>query len=95
MVDTTVEALGKVRFSVMAAPSLSVPTRVMVDCGVVSSAAVVTMMCCDLPPFTVGTDLHVDTFTQGKYLSFEFRSDGVNPWTLTGFDVEAELRGYH
>ncbi len=45
--------------------------------------------------FTVGTDKHVDTFAQGKYLSFEFRSDGQNAWTLTGFDIEAELRGYH
>lgn len=44
--------------------------------------------------YTVGTDIHVDTFAQGKYLSFEFRSDGANPWSLTGFDVEAELRGY-
>jgi len=45
--------------------------------------------------FTVGMDKHVDTFAQGKYLSFEFRSDGTNPWALTGFDVEAELRGYY
>ncbi len=45
--------------------------------------------------FTVGTDAHVDTFAQGKYLSFEFRSDGLEVWTMTGFDVEAELRGYH
>lgn len=44
--------------------------------------------------YTVGTDQQVDTFAQGKYLSFEFRSDGVNPWSMTGFDVEAELRGY-
>ena len=45
--------------------------------------------------FTVGTDMHVDTFAQGKFLSFEFRSDGEGKWTMTGFDVEAELRGYH
>ncbi len=45
--------------------------------------------------YTVGTDRQVDTFAQGKFLSFEFRSDGVNPWLLTGFDVEAELRGYY
>lgn len=44
--------------------------------------------------FTVGTDSQIDTFAQGKYLSFEFRSEGVNPWALHGFDVEAELRGY-
>ena len=45
--------------------------------------------------FTVGTDKHVDTFAQGKFLSFEFRSDGEKKWTMTGFDIEAELRGYH
>ena len=45
--------------------------------------------------FTVGTDGWVDTFAQGKYLSFEFRSDGTEPWSMTGFDVEAEVRGYH
>lgn len=45
--------------------------------------------------FNVGTDQYIDTFAQGKLLSFEFRSDGLLPWKLTGFDVEAEIRGYH
>ncbi len=44
--------------------------------------------------YIVGTDSQVDTFAQGKFLSFEFRSEGGNHWSLTGFDVEAELRGY-
>jgi len=45
--------------------------------------------------FTVGTSACIDTFAQGRYLSFEFRSVGENPWCMTGFDVEAELRGYY
>ncbi len=45
--------------------------------------------------YKVGTDFQVDTFAQGKFLSFEFRSDAIEPWLITGFDVEAELRGYY
>lgn len=44
--------------------------------------------------FTVGTSQHVDVLAMGKFISVEFRSTGVNPWTLTGFDIEGEIRGY-
>jgi len=34
-------------------------------------------------------------FAQGRYISVEARSTGSDVWTVTGFDIEAELRGYH
>lgn len=37
----------------------------------------------------------VNTFTQGRYISVEIRSIGDKAWTVTGIDIEAELRGYH
>lgn len=40
-------------------------------------------------------DQIVNTFAQGRYISFEARSIGSDVWTLTGLDIEAELRGYH
>lgn len=45
--------------------------------------------------FIVGTSQYVDVLAMGKFISVEFRSTGVNPWTLTGFDIEGEVRGYH
>lgn len=76
--------------------------HIQADTGTVVKCRAGSQMVCSDPiawsnevDFTVGTDGWVDTFAQGKFLSFEFRSDGVNPWGMTGFDVEAELRGYH
>lgn len=46
-------------------------------------------------PFTQGTTEHIDLFAQGRYLSFEASQDGGLPWTLLGFDLEIEIRGYH
>lgn len=76
--------------------------HIQADAGTQIKVRVGSQMVCSDPiqwsnevTFTVGTDEQVDTFAQGKYLSFEFRSDGVNPWSMTGFDAEAELRGYY
>lgn len=33
-------------------------------------------------------------FAQGRYISLEVRSDGAEPWIVSGVDIEAELRGY-
>lgn len=40
-------------------------------------------------------DQIVNLFAQGRYISFEARSTGSEPWRITGVDIEAELRGYH
>jgi len=37
----------------------------------------------------------VNAFAQGRYISVEARSIGSEVWTVTGIDIEAELRGYH
>lgn len=37
----------------------------------------------------------VNTFAQGRYISFEIRSAGSDVWCVTGVDLEYELRGYH
>jgi len=44
--------------------------------------------------FTVGIDHYFDLFAQGRYLSFEFSSNSVQPWRLSGFDVEYRMGGY-
>lgn len=31
----------------------------------------------------------------GRYISIEIRSEGTDPWKVTGVDFEFELRGYH
>jgi hypothetical protein len=36
----------------------------------------------------------VDAFAIGRYISVEARSSGTDVWTLTGIDIEAEMRGY-
>ena len=36
----------------------------------------------------------VNAFAQGRYISVEIRSAGSEVWTVTGIDLEAELRGY-
>ena len=48
-------------------------------------------------PFTFikGGLERVDAFAQGRYISFELASSGINPWQLIGFDLEVEMRGYH
>lgn len=40
-------------------------------------------------------DQIVNAFAQGRYISVEARSNSSNVWTVTGIDIEAELRGYH
>jgi hypothetical protein len=42
----------------------------------------------------VSPDQVVNTFTQGRYISVEIRSAATDVWTVTGIDIEAELRGY-
>jgi hypothetical protein len=37
----------------------------------------------------------VNLFAQGRYISVEIRSQGVELWRISGFDIEAEVRGYH
>ena len=44
--------------------------------------------------FIQGTTRHIDTFTQGRYLSFEASTVGGVQWQMSGFDLEMELRGY-
>jgi hypothetical protein len=36
----------------------------------------------------------VHTFTQGRYISVEIRSDGDSVWQISGIELEAEVRGY-
>jgi hypothetical protein len=36
----------------------------------------------------------VNTFTQGRYISAEIRSEDDDVWLVSGADLEAELRGY-
>ena len=43
--------------------------------------------------FTVGAQEKVDTFAQGRYLAIDISSESVQPWTLTGFDVEFSTVG--
>lgn len=45
--------------------------------------------------FTIGTSDSLYFTALGKYISVEISSDGVNPWTCEGFDLEYELRGYY
>lgn len=45
--------------------------------------------------FTVGTTEYLDFLVQGKFISVEMRSSGGEPWTIPGFDLEGELRGYY
>jgi hypothetical protein len=40
-------------------------------------------------------DQIVNTFAQGRYISVELRSEAASTWTVTGIEIEAELRGYH
>lgn len=37
----------------------------------------------------------VNAFAQGRYICVELRSEGPAVWTVTGIEIEAELRGYH
>lgn len=37
----------------------------------------------------------VNTFAQGRYISAEVRSNRDKVWTVTGIDLEGEVRGYH
>ena len=43
--------------------------------------------------FTIGTDLKVDTFATGRYLSFQFESLLGGQWKLTSFEVEFGTTG--
>ena len=42
-----------------------------------------------------GEEQIVPLFAQGRYIAVEMRSGGANIWTVTGIELEAELRGYH
>ena len=46
-------------------------------------------------PYVKGTNTKIDTFSLGRYISIEISSAGGAPWTLIGFDVEYETRGYY
>jgi hypothetical protein len=37
----------------------------------------------------------VNALAQGRYISVEVRSTGSDAWTVSGVDIEYELRGYH
>ena len=39
-------------------------------------------------PFTIGQDRKIDTWAQGRYLSFEFQTVSGGRWALPGFGVE-------
>ena len=43
--------------------------------------------------FRPDEDEYVDTFSNGRFLSFEFSSEGGQPFQLDGFDVELQLGG--
>ena len=43
--------------------------------------------------FTIGVDEKIDTFAEGRYMAFEISSESLQPWTLTGFDVEFSKSG--
>ena len=45
--------------------------------------------------YVVGTSAYADLFTQGRYISVEFRSSGGAVWSASGFDIDFEPRGYH
>lgn len=38
--------------------------------------------------FAIGADEKIDTFAEGRYMALEIASNSVQPWTLTGIDVE-------
>ncbi len=44
--------------------------------------------------FTVGTTEKIDVDVQGKFISYQFRSDGLKSWQLVGWNADIELRGY-
>lgn len=44
--------------------------------------------------YTVGGRGFIDTLIQGKFISIEFFTTGGAQWTISSFEVEAELRGY-
>jgi hypothetical protein len=47
------------------------------------------------PEVTITTPAQaVPTFTQGRYISYELRSDDASVWVFTGIDMEVEFRGY-
>src|SRR5690606_7155013 len=37
----------------------------------------------------------VNIMALGRYISVEIRSDGDDVWSISGIDIEAEMRGYH
>jgi hypothetical protein len=40
------------------------------------------------------TESIVNAFAQGRYISVDIRSEDTQAWTVTGIDLEAEMRGY-
>jgi hypothetical protein len=40
-------------------------------------------------------DQIVNIIAQGRYISYEIRSNNDKAWTVTAVDIEAEMRGYH
>lgn len=45
--------------------------------------------------FEIGVDDKADTFAQGRYISISFRSSTDNTWRLWGFDIGAQMMGFH
>ena len=45
-------------------------------------------------PFLAGAEIKKDFLVSGRYLSFQFTSDGFETWGLDGFDVEYAERGF-
>ena len=43
--------------------------------------------------FEIGADSKVDGFTQGKYLAVEITSDTVQPWRMSGMELEYTFAG--
>ena len=43
--------------------------------------------------YTIGSSRKIDTFAQGRFLSFEFLGENVQPWRCTGFEVNLERAG--
>lgn len=43
--------------------------------------------------YTVGTTEKIDVTVQGRFISYQFRSDGLKSWKLVGWDADIDLRG--
>jgi len=43
--------------------------------------------------FIIGTTKKIDLFASGRFMALEVRSSGLQPWRITGLDIELNLQG--